>query len=105
MPITLEGAERSHLVGNPPVDTVTTEGWGVATPGEGTLEELPVDVHPSCTTATASVADSDNISGRMPLSRLPGHVPVEGGREAAQRHTAVVSRLTVGTSARHSGDE
>jgi len=41
-----EGAERSHLVGNPPVDTVTTEGWGVATPGEGTLEELPVDVHP-----------------------------------------------------------
>lgn len=41
-----EGAERSHLVGNPPVDTVTTEGWGVATPGEGAMEELPVDVHP-----------------------------------------------------------
>ncbi len=41
-----EGAERSHLVGNPPVDTVTTEGWGVATPGEGTMDELPVDVHP-----------------------------------------------------------
>lgn len=41
-----EGAERSHLVGNPPVDTVTTEGWGVATPGEGAMDELPVDVHP-----------------------------------------------------------
>lgn len=41
-----EGAERSHLVGNPPVDTVTTQGWGVATPGEGALEELPEDVHP-----------------------------------------------------------
>jgi hypothetical protein len=41
-----EGAERSHLVGNPPVDTVTTEGWGVATPGEGALPELPEDVHP-----------------------------------------------------------
>jgi hypothetical protein len=42
-----EGAERSHLVGNPPVDTVTTQGWGVATPGEGAeAEELPEDVHP-----------------------------------------------------------
>jgi hypothetical protein len=42
-----EGAERSHLVGNPPVDTISTEGWGVATPGEGAMpEELPEDVHP-----------------------------------------------------------
>lgn len=41
-----EGAERSHLVGNPPIDTVTTQGWGVATPGEGALDELPEDVHP-----------------------------------------------------------
>ena len=22
-----EGAERSHLVGNPPVDTITADGW------------------------------------------------------------------------------
>ena len=41
-----EGAERSHLVGNPPVDSVTTQGWGVATPGEGALPELPEDIHP-----------------------------------------------------------
>ena len=42
-----EGAERSHLVGNPPVDSITTEGWGVARPGEGAEpEELPEDVHP-----------------------------------------------------------
>ena len=42
-----EGAERSHLVGNPPIDTITDGGWGVARPGEGaeTLE-LPEDVHP-----------------------------------------------------------
>ena len=36
----------------------------------------------SCTTATASGAASDVTSGRMPLSRLPGPVPVEGGRDA-----------------------
>ncbi|GAA2745075.1 hypothetical protein GCM10009868_25230 [Terrabacter aerolatus] len=42
-----EGAERSHLVGNPPVDTITSDGWGVARPGEGAeLDELPEDVHP-----------------------------------------------------------
>ena len=42
-----EGAERSHLVGNPPVDTISPEGWGVAKPGEGAEpEELPEDVHP-----------------------------------------------------------
>jgi len=42
-----EGAERSHLVGNPPVDTITADGWGVARPGEGAEpEELPEDVHP-----------------------------------------------------------
>ncbi|WP_256794670.1 hypothetical protein [Terrabacter sp. Ter38] len=42
-----EGAERSHLVGNPPVDTITPDGWGVARPGEGAEpEELPEDVHP-----------------------------------------------------------
>ena len=42
-----EGAERSHLVGNPPVDTISPEGWGVATPGEGAEPvELPEDVHP-----------------------------------------------------------
>ena len=42
-----EGAERSHLVGNPPVDTITADGWGVARPGEGAeREELPEDVHP-----------------------------------------------------------
>ncbi|GAA5026095.1 hypothetical protein GCM10023258_19570 [Terrabacter aeriphilus] len=42
-----EGAERSHLVGNPPIDTITADGWGVARPGEGAEpEELPVDVHP-----------------------------------------------------------
>jgi hypothetical protein len=42
-----EGAERSHLVGNPPVDTITADGWGVARPGEGAeLDELPEDVHP-----------------------------------------------------------
>jgi hypothetical protein len=42
-----EGAERSHLVGNPPVDTITSDGWGVARPGEGAeRDELPEDVHP-----------------------------------------------------------
>lgn len=42
-----EGAERSHLVGNPPIDTITTQGWGVAQAGEGAEpEELPEDVHP-----------------------------------------------------------
>jgi hypothetical protein len=34
-------------VGNPPVDTITPDGWGVARPGEGAEpEELPEDVHP-----------------------------------------------------------
>jgi hypothetical protein len=42
-----EGGERSHLVGNPPIDTITPEGWGVAMPGEGAMmEDLPEDVHP-----------------------------------------------------------
>lgn len=42
-----EGAERSHLVGNPPIDTITGAGWGVARPGEGAEAlDLPEDVHP-----------------------------------------------------------
>lgn len=42
-----EGAERSHLVGNPPVDTICADGWGVARPGEGAEPvDLPEDVHP-----------------------------------------------------------
>ena len=41
-----EGAERSHLVGNPPVDTICADGWGVARPGEGAEAELPEDLHP-----------------------------------------------------------
>ncbi|GAA1985607.1 hypothetical protein GCM10009817_28890 [Terrabacter lapilli] len=41
-----EGAERSHLVGNPPVDTICADGWGVARPGEGAEPELPEDLHP-----------------------------------------------------------
>lgn len=77
-----EGAERSHLVGNPPVDSVTTEGWGVATPGRARSRSYPWTFTRSCTTATASGAASDATPGRMPLSRLPGHVPVEGGRES-----------------------
>ena len=53
-----EGAERSHLVGNPPIDTITTDGWGAARPGEGAEpEELPVDVHPE-------KHDSDRRHGR-----------------------------------------
>jgi len=42
-----EGAERSHLVGNPPVDTICADGWGVARPGEGAEAlDLPEDIHP-----------------------------------------------------------
>ena len=42
-----EGAERSHLVGNPPIDTITGAGWGVARPGEGAeAMDLPEDIHP-----------------------------------------------------------
>lgn len=42
-----EGAERSHLVGNPPIDTITGAGWGVARPGEGAEAlDLPEDLHP-----------------------------------------------------------
>jgi hypothetical protein len=53
-----EGAERSHLVGNPPIDTITTDGWGAARPGEGAEpEELPEDVHPD-------KHDSDRRHGR-----------------------------------------
>ena len=53
-----EGAERSHLVGNPPIDTITPDGWGAARPGEGAEpEELPEDVHPE-------KHDSDRRHGR-----------------------------------------
>jgi hypothetical protein len=53
-----EGAERSHLVGNPPIDTITPDGWGGARPGEGAEpEELPEDVHPE-------KHDSDRRHGR-----------------------------------------
>ena len=55
-----EGAERSHLVGNPPIDSITTEGGAEPGPARApSPRSSPRTCTPTSTTATGVTAATD----------------------------------------------